>query len=264
MTRPPNPPMDAPALDAALLREDVELFLPANASHALVVVKGEGAPVPLGRIPREQLHVLLDTRRVREGTPGRDGRRFSPSRRRTARARRNAGWLMREREAGGSERRRFTVSLAESPVGWLAARKDAEGRPLIADAELAAAERLRADFEAAQLGPSVTLDWRRMLTAGVEAGAGRSAQEAALTGGAEAARLRMHDALAALGPDLSDAALRVCCFLEGLEQVEASMSWAPRSGKVVLRIALRRLAAHYEDRSTRKHGEITMWRDTGS
>ena len=49
----------------------------------------------------------------------------------------------------------------------------------------------------------------------------------------------------ALGPGLSDVVFRVCCFLEGLETAEKRLGWSARSGKVVLKIALERLALHY-------------------
>ena len=49
----------------------------------------------------------------------------------------------------------------------------------------------------------------------------------------------------ALGPGLSDVVFRVCCFLEGLETAEKRLGWSARSGEVVLKIALERLAAHY-------------------
>ena len=58
---------------------------------------------------------------------------------------------------------------------------------------------------------------------------------------------RARSALADLGPGLGDVALRCCCRLEGLEAVEQTMGWSARSGKIVLRIALQRLARHYED-----------------
>jgi hypothetical protein len=54
-------------------------------------------------------------------------------------------------------------------------------------------------------------------------------------------------ALRDLGPGLGDTALRVCCYLEGLEATEKRMGWSARSGKIVLRIALQRLARHYEE-----------------
>ena len=49
----------------------------------------------------------------------------------------------------------------------------------------------------------------------------------------------------ALGPGLSDIVFRICCFLEGLETAEKRLGWSARSGKVVLKIALERLAVHY-------------------
>ena len=59
------------------------------------------------------------------------------------------------------------------------------------------------------------------------------------------ARDRVMAALSSLGPGLSDVALRVCCFLEGLEACERRMGWSARSGKVVLKLSLQRLADHY-------------------
>ena len=52
-------------------------------------------------------------------------------------------------------------------------------------------------------------------------------------------------AMEALGPGLSDIVFRICCFLEGLETAEKRLGWSARSGKVVLKIALERLALHY-------------------
>ena len=136
-------------------------------------------------------------------------------------------------------RERLKVNLAESPLGWLSRRKGADGRPFLEAEEIEAGERLRSDFEAAQLGPAVAQDWRRFLAPAASTGP----REAG--GGAMAARERVTQALSALGPGLSDVALRVCCFLEGLETCEKRMGWSARSGKVVLKIALQRLAAHY-------------------
>ena len=140
---------------------------------------------------------------------------------------------------GEPERR--AVNLGETPLGWLARRKGADGAPFLKPEEVAAGERLREDFEAAQMGPRIAQDWRRFLTAGVSGGrGGRGPAE-----GPADARRRVAEALAALGPGLEDAALRACCFLEGLEATERRMGWSARSGKVVLKIALGRLAEHY-------------------
>ncbi|TYO89597.1 DUF6456 domain-containing protein [Oceanicella actignis] len=143
-------------------------------------------------------------------------------------------------ENGESVRRR--VNLGETPLGWLAKRKGPDGKPFLTSAEVAAGEKLREDFELAQLGPRVAQDWTRLLAPVDEGGVSR------LRGPSEGpmgARERLARALEALGPGLNDVALRACCFLEGLEATERRMGWSARSGKVVLKIALTRLAEHY-------------------
>ena len=144
------------------------------------------------------------------------------------------------KEAGN---RRARYNLAESPVAVLGRRREKDGTPYLHPDFLRAAERLREDFELAQMGQAVTQNWEAFLTGGVT---GRRA-----SGDAPAtprdARARVAAALTDLGPDLGDIALRVCCFLEGVEEAEQRMGWSARSGKVVLRIALRRLARHYDE-----------------
>jgi hypothetical protein len=135
------------------------------------------------------------------------------------------------------------VNLGEDPIGWLARRKGADGRAFLTPDEVEAGERLRQDFETAQMGPSVGQDWRKFLTPG-----DRLAGTPISRGPSEgpmAARDRIAKALSDLGPGLADSALRVCCFLEGLEACERRMGWSARSGKVVLKIALQRLSQHY-------------------
>ena len=69
---------------------------------------------------------------------------------------------------------------------------------------------------------------------------------------ASRAQQRLTDAMHDLGPGLADIALRCCCYLEGLERTEKRMGWSARSGKIVLRIALQRLARHYKEAA--RHG----------
>jgi hypothetical protein len=59
------------------------------------------------------------------------------------------------------------------------------------------------------------------------------------------AKNRFDGALNTLGPDLSDIAWRVICVGESVPAAEREMSWPVRSGKLVLKIALDRLAAFY-------------------
>jgi Domain of unknown function (DUF6456) len=145
-------------------------------------------------------------------------------------------------EDGGARRLRY--NLAESPVAVLGRRRDKDGRVFLEPELVTAAERLREDFELAQMGPRVAQNWDRFLTGGDRGG---FRGDSGLAEGPNAARDRVAAALRDLGPGLGDVALRCCCFLEGLEVAEKRMGWAARSGKIVLRIALQRLRRHYDE-----------------
>ena len=136
---------------------------------------------------------------------------------------------------------RLRTNLAESPLTILGRKRDRSGAAYLSADLIDAGERLREDFELAQMGPRTTQNWEAFLTPrGPLSGPGRGPAE-----GPQAARERVQAAMAALGPGLWDVAFRVCCFLEGLETAEKRLGWSARSGKVVLRIALQRLAMHY-------------------
>lgn len=139
--------------------------------------------------------------------------------------------------------RRLRVNIAESPVAVLGRRREKDGTLFLAPELVAAAERLREDFELAQMGPRVAQNWERFLTGGDRGG---FRADAGLAEGPGRARERVARALDELGPGLGDVTLRVCCFLEGVEATEQRMGWAARSGKIVLRIALMRLRRHYD------------------
>lgn len=143
----------------------------------------------------------------------------------------------------GSGEKRVRYNLAESPLSVLGRKQGRDGQAYLSPELIEAGERLREDFEIAQMGPRVAQNWERFLTAGGTRGAFLT--EAGGSDGPSAARERVGRALEALGPGLSDIVFRVCCFLEGLEAAEKRLGWSARSGKVVLKIALERLAQHY-------------------
>jgi len=252
-----------------LSEPNVRVFLPARAHEAGIFRARSGSAELLGRVSVQGTDVLIDEGAllpVRTTKAGRLYRAVAPKDRvrrpRTARQHRNVAWQAADLAFSADHQHTKAPSPsvgAESPIGWLARRKGANGTPFLTRDEVAAAERLRTDFERSQLAPSVSQDWKRFLTSGVQGGIRISAQERDVDGGAEAARERLADALGALGPGLSDVALRVCCFLEGIEAIETSMHWSRRSGKVVLKIALQRLAAFYEDVSVRSRADIETW-----
>lgn len=143
-------------------------------------------------------------------------------------------------DAGRAAVTRFTVNRAETPLGWLARRTGPDGRPLISDAQYEAGERLREDFTRAQMMQRITLDWS--MTAG---GGHRAVEPMAIGDAALAARRRFDAALAAVGPGLADLLVDVCCHLKGLAEAEQARAWPVRTAKVVLGLALDRLARHY-------------------
>ncbi len=147
-------------------------------------------------------------------------------------------------EPGARTPRRMRYNLAESPLDVLARRKEKDGSPFLTPDLVAAGERLREDFELAQMGPRIAQNWEKFLTGGDR---GSFRPDGGVAEGPSRARERVAAALRDLGPGLGDVALRVCCFLEGIEMAERRMGWAARSGKIVLRIALMRLRRHYDE-----------------
>jgi len=134
------------------------------------------------------------------------------------------------------------MPMQESPIVALSRRRDRDGNPFLTRSMVRASERLREDFELAQVAAhragEPTPNWQNILDA-------ISNYQPLNTEGATAFA-QIKTALEFLGPGLSEIAVRCCCFLEGLEMTEKQMGWAARSGKVVLRIALQRLVLHYE------------------
>ncbi|HXF53877.1 MAG TPA: DUF6456 domain-containing protein [Hyphomicrobiaceae bacterium] len=145
--------------------------------------------------------------------------------------------------ASGAVRSRPNINRDESPLAWLRRRTDKRGRPLISAAEYDAGERLRTDFWLAHMTPRVTASWSRTAPA-ARRRRGPPANCDVLDH-VVAARQRVRRALAAVGPELAGVLIDVCCHLQGLEQVERTAGWPQRAGKVVLQIALQRLARHY-------------------
>lgn len=60
-----------------------------------------------------------------------------------------------------------------------------------------------------------------------------------------AARQRFDAAVAAAGPGLSDILWRVVCMGDGLETAERALNWPARAAKLVLCLALDRVADYY-------------------
>ena len=139
-------------------------------------------------------------------------------------------------KSAGRAARTVTVNLAESPLGWLFARG------LVTRRQFDAGERLRVDWERAQLSPRVTMAWD---AAPLAHSRGCAAGAPDLNGAQIDAKRRFQAAVDAAGPGLADILWRVVCSGEGMREAETALGWPARSGKLVLTLALDRVAAYY-------------------
>lgn len=137
--------------------------------------------------------------------------------------------------AGPQVMRHVTVNVAESPIAWLASRG------LLTGGQLQAGERLRADYERAGLSARVTMRWD---AAPLSKGRGGARASDASLARIDAHR-RFHAAVDHVGPGLADICWRVICAGEGIGGAEKALGWPARSGKLVLGLALDRLARFY-------------------
>jgi hypothetical protein len=192
-----------------------------------------GAYVLAGRRgPKSVIGPELVSALLAEGLVEEDGDRF-------ALTREGRRWLAgspRELEArlvtdtGGREHY-VVVNAAESPLSLLAQRG------LIGAVPFEAGEKLRRDYTIGQLTQRMGVDY--------SAPVGGHAFRPDLTETVVAARQRFNAALRAAGPGLADVLFDVCCYLFSLEDCEKARGWPRGSARVVLGLALERLAAHY-------------------
>lgn len=227
--------------------------LPASGDGKLILDGGERGCVA---VPATVLRALL-----RQGLASRRGTRLALTPEGAARRRREAAvpadaFQVQHRETEErlvdmpEGRRRAVVNLDESPLAALARRRDREGRPLLTGDEVAAGERLRADYTRGQIMPRLGANWQAAVASGRRDGATGGMPD--LTDAALAARIRVEKALEAVGPELAGVLVDICCFLKGLEAVERERGWPARSARLLLRTALGALSRHYRPPAPRR------------
>jgi hypothetical protein len=135
--------------------------------------------------------------------------------------------------------RSVTVNAVESPLGWLFARG------MVTRRQFDAGEHLRGDWERSGLSARVTMQWDCAPVGRHRGGAASAPDPVAAQ---IDARRRFDGAVEAAGPGLSDILWRVVCSGEGMRDAETALGWPARAGKVVLRLALDRIADFYRIR----------------
>lgn len=147
-----------------------------------------------------------------------------------------AGIAAEARPSKARTTRSVTVNAVESPLGWLFVRG------LLTRRQYDAGERLRSDWERAQLSPRVTMSWDG---APVARSRGASGAPPDLNGAQLDAKRRFDKAIANAGPGLADILWRIVCAGEGMREAETALGWPARAGKLVLTFALDRVADYY-------------------
>ncbi len=132
--------------------------------------------------------------------------------------------------------RSVSVNLAESPLGWLRARG------LLTERQFVAGEALRRDYERAGLAQRTTMAWDAPPTSKVARGA--SAHSASTIAQIDAKR-KFAAAIETAGRGLSDILWRVVCAGESVPVAEKGLGWPARAGRLVLSLALDRVADYY-------------------
>ncbi len=122
----------------------------------------------------------------------------------------------------------------ESPISWL------YSRGYLSQRQFDAGEALRRDFEYAQLNRMSTMSWSPVSYRGANNN-GLSHSEAQIS-----AKARFDGALHSAGKDMRDICWRIICAGEALAHAEKDMGWPVRSGKLVLKLALDRIADYYK------------------
>lgn len=135
--------------------------------------------------------------------------------------------------------RRARGAEIAGPFGALVARAPHAFEPR----EIAAARRLWEDHALSQHGLFAGSDWQAPPRGSTRRGSGGAQERAAAA--AIDARRRVTDALGALPLSLSSAVRAACLDGAGFEALEQERRWPPRSGKLVLKLALELLADHY-------------------
>lgn len=137
-----------------------------------------------------------------------------------------------------------TFDQEYSPIIKLYNRQRNIAHKYLTDIHLQAGQKLFETFITANLQPNVTMNWENL----------QSVRQSHYTGGKQAtysetvysARRQLYASLLHVGEEFAAILVEICLFGNGLEATEKAMNWPARSGKLLLTMALDRLAEHFQ------------------
>ncbi len=250
-----------------LMKERALLAITKGVETAVVLDLREGEnPVPLCKAPREVAEILALREWISGSASGAVSRyRITPAGRTALNkmmaqaegravgfADAQSGFLGAKPASAATSKREKRRSVgADTPIRVLARSRSA-GQPYLSHELVVAAERLQRDFALSQLDSGPQSGWSGVMSGLRKTPTGSDSR----VDRAIDARRRFMDAMEALGPELGEMALGVCCYEKGMERMEADLSMPARSGKFMLRVALKYLQRHYDSISGDDHDLI--------
>lgn len=131
-----------------------------------------------------------------------------------------------------------------SPILKLFNRQRNVAHRYLNEIHLQAGQKLFKLFVSANLQPHITMDWDRLKS--VPQNHYMGSKDSGFSEQAYIARRQLYESLAHVGEEFSTILVEICLFGNGLEATEKAMHWPARSGKLLLTMALDRLAEYYQ------------------
>ncbi|MGL1922066.1 MAG: DUF6456 domain-containing protein [Hyphomicrobiales bacterium] len=131
-----------------------------------------------------------------------------------------------------------------SPIYKLYNRQRNIRHKYLNETHLQAGQQLFDKFVNANLQPNITMNWEKLASAPQPHYTG--VKDTGLGESLYLARKQLYEALEYVGEDFAAILVEVCLFGNGLEATEKALAWPARSGKLLLTMALDRLAQYYK------------------
>lgn len=156
---------------------------------------------------------------------------------------------------------RANVAMLEidiSPIVKLYNRQRNIAYKYLKERHLYAGQRLFKNFLNANLQPNITMDWNKLNSVKQNHYMGK--KESGFSENNYIARTKLYDSLKHVGEEFSAILVEICIFGNGLEATEKTMNWPARSGKLLLTLALDKLADFYGmDQDEKEVNKYLYW-----